>query len=110
MSCGGAAVGFHPRRGLSSSHPSCRLEGITTRLDAALTELEPDAVHILTLRYVQGYKLTEIAGLLGTSRGAVALRFFRVRRRLKKLLARPWREAMKRSNSRESERGCVATR
>jgi RNA polymerase sigma-70 factor (ECF subfamily) len=56
-------------------------------LDAALTELEPDAVHILTLRYVQGYKLTEIAGLLGTSRGAVALRFFRVRRRLKKLLA-----------------------
>ena len=58
------------------------------RLDGVLTELEPDAVHILTLRYVHGYKLTEIAGLLGTSRGAVALRFFRVRQRLKKLLAR----------------------
>ena len=58
------------------------------QLDAALAELEPDAVHILTLRYVHGYKLTEIAGLLGTSRGAIALRFFRVRRRLKKLLAR----------------------
>ena len=57
------------------------------RLDAALAELEPDAVHILTLRYVHGYKLTEIAGLFGTSRGAIALRFFRVRQRLKKLLA-----------------------
>jgi RNA polymerase sigma-70 factor (ECF subfamily) len=57
------------------------------QLDAALAELEPDAVHILTLRYVHGYKLTEIAGLLGTSRGAIALRFFRVRQRLKKLLA-----------------------
>ena len=58
------------------------------QLDAALAELEPDAVHILTLRYVHGYKLTEIARLLGTSRGAIALRFFRVRQRLKKLLAR----------------------
>jgi RNA polymerase sigma-70 factor (ECF subfamily) len=57
------------------------------QLDGVLEELEPDAVHILTLRYVHGYKLTEIAGLLGTSRGAIALRFFRVRQRLKKLLA-----------------------
>ena len=57
-------------------------------LDAALAELEPDAVHILTLRYVHGYKLTEIARLLGTSRGAIALRFFRVRQRLKKLLGK----------------------
>ena len=59
------------------------------QLDAALAELEPDAVHILTLRYVHGYTLTEIAGLLGTSQGAIALRLFRVRRRLKKLLAVP---------------------
>jgi RNA polymerase sigma-70 factor, ECF subfamily len=57
------------------------------QLDAALADLEPDAVHILTLRYVHGYKLTEIARLLGTSRGAIALRFFRVRQRLRKLLA-----------------------
>jgi RNA polymerase sigma-70 factor (ECF subfamily) len=57
------------------------------QLDAVLAELEPEAVHILTLRYVHGYKLTEIARLLGTSRGAMALRFFRVRQRLKKLLA-----------------------
>ena len=75
------------------------------QLDAALAELEPDAVHILTLRYVHGYKLTEIAGLLGTSRGAVALRFFRVRQRLKKLLAvTQRREAMKDFEQRVRER------
>lgn len=56
-------------------------------LDAALAELEPEAVHILTLRYVHGYNNADIAGLLGASRGAVALRFFRVHRRLKKLMA-----------------------
>ena len=36
-------------------------------LDAALSELEPDAVHILTLRCVHGYKLGN-RHLLGTSR------------------------------------------
>jgi RNA polymerase sigma-70 factor (ECF subfamily) len=40
------------------------------QLDGVLTELEPDAVHILTLRYVHGYKLTEIAG--DASAGTVA--------------------------------------
>ena len=57
------------------------------RLDAALAALEPEAVHILFLRYAHGYTDAEIAGLLGTSRGAVTLRLFRVRRRLKKLMA-----------------------
>ena len=58
-------------------------------LDAALAQLEPDAVQMLTLRYVHGYSDAEIAGLLGTSRGAIALRLFRLRRRLRKLLAAP---------------------
>jgi RNA polymerase sigma factor (sigma-70 family) len=57
------------------------------RLDAALAALEPEAVHILFLRYAHGYNDAEIAGLLGTSRGAVTLRLFRVRRRLRKLMA-----------------------
>jgi RNA polymerase sigma-70 factor (ECF subfamily) len=55
-------------------------------LDAALAQLPPEAVQILTLRYVHGYDDTEIAGLLGTSRGAIALRMFRLRSRLRKLL------------------------
>jgi RNA polymerase sigma-70 factor (ECF subfamily) len=55
-------------------------------LDAALAQLEPDAVQLLTLRYVHGYTDAEIAGQLGTSRGAIALRLFRLRRRLKRFL------------------------
>jgi RNA polymerase sigma-70 factor (ECF subfamily) len=58
-------------------------------LDGALAELEPDAVQLLTLRYVHGYSDAEIAGQLGTSRGAIALRLFRLRRRLKRFLVNP---------------------
>jgi len=56
------------------------------RLRAALAQLSPEAVQILVLRYVHGYSDADIARLLGTSRGAVAVRFFRVRARLKKLV------------------------
>jgi RNA polymerase sigma factor (sigma-70 family) len=56
------------------------------RLRAALTQLSPEAVQILILRYVHGYSDADIARLLGTSRGAVGLRFFRLRARLKKLV------------------------
>ena len=56
------------------------------RLRAALAELSPEAVQILVLRYVHGYADADIARLLGTSRGAVGLRFFRLRARLKKLV------------------------
>ena len=56
------------------------------RLRAALAQLTPEAVQILVLRYVHGYSDADIARLLGTTRGAVGLRFFRVRARLKKLV------------------------
>src|SRR5262245_41667790 len=56
------------------------------RLRAALAQLSPEAVQIVVLRYVHGYSDAEIARLLGTSRGAVGLRFFRLRARLKKLV------------------------
>jgi len=56
------------------------------RLRAALAQLRPEAVQIVVLRYVHGYSDADIARLLGTSRGAVGLRFFRVRARLKKLV------------------------
>src|SRR5262245_1776465 len=56
------------------------------RFRAALAHLSPEAVQILVLRYVHGYSDADIARLLGTSRGAVGLRFFRVRARLKKLV------------------------
>jgi RNA polymerase sigma-70 factor (ECF subfamily) len=56
------------------------------RLNTALAELSPEAAQILVLRYVHDYSDAEISKLLGTSRGAIAVRLFRVRARLKKLL------------------------
>src|SRR5688500_14010275 len=55
-------------------------------LDAALAQLDPHSLEILTLRYVHDYSDAEIARMLGVSRGAMALRLFRLRRRLKMLL------------------------
>ena len=50
----------------------------------ALTELNPKAAEIFVLRHVEGYDNSEIAKLLGTSRGTVAVLLFRARARLKK--------------------------
>jgi RNA polymerase sigma-70 factor (ECF subfamily) len=58
------------------------------RLSVALAELSPEAAHILVLRYVHDYSDAEISKLLGTSRGAIAVRLFRLRARLKKSLGR----------------------
>jgi RNA polymerase sigma-70 factor, ECF subfamily len=52
----------------------------------ALTELTPEAVHILILRYVHDYSDAHIARLLGTSRTVIAVRLFRSRARLRKLM------------------------
>src|SRR5262249_17907676 len=56
------------------------------RLNDALAQLTPDAAQILVLRYVHDYSDVEISKLLGTSRGAIAVKLFRVRARLKRIL------------------------
>jgi RNA polymerase sigma-70 factor (ECF subfamily) len=56
------------------------------RVTEAIAELNPNAAHILILRYVHDYSDAEIAKLLGTSRTAIAVRLFRSRARLKRLL------------------------
>ena len=56
------------------------------QLNDALAQLSPEAAQILVLRYVHNYSDAEISKLLGTSRGAIALRLFRLRARLKTLL------------------------
>ena len=48
--------------------------------------MKPEAAQILILRYVHDKSVAEIARLLGVSRGTIALRLFRSRARLKKLL------------------------
>jgi len=58
----------------------------------AIAQLKPRAVEILILRYEHDYSDAQIAQMLGTSRGTIAVTLFRTRARLKKLLARTIRE------------------
>jgi len=53
-------------------------------LREALGELSPRAAEIFVLKHVEGYDNAEIAEMLGTSRGTVAVLLFRARVRLKK--------------------------
>ena len=55
-------------------------------LSRALAQLRPRVVEILILRYTHDYSDAEIAKMLGTSRGVVAVGLYRARARLKKLL------------------------
>ena len=56
------------------------------RLVEAMTSLRPRALEILLLHYKHGYSDAQIAALLGTSRGTIAVTLFRLRVRLRKLL------------------------
>ena len=56
------------------------------RLYEAIAELKPEAAHIVILRYMHNKSDAEIAGMLGVSRGAIALKLFRSRMKLRKLL------------------------
>jgi RNA polymerase sigma-70 factor (ECF subfamily) len=53
-------------------------------LRQALGELNPKAAEIFILKHIEGYDNSEIASMIGTSRGTVAVLLFRARARLKK--------------------------
>jgi RNA polymerase sigma-70 factor (ECF subfamily) len=53
----------------------------------AIAQLKPRTVEILILRHVHDYSDAEIARMLRTSRGTVAVALFRARARLRKLLS-----------------------
>jgi RNA polymerase sigma-70 factor, ECF subfamily len=50
----------------------------------ALGEINPTAAEMFILRYVEGYKVHEIASLLHTTKSTVAVTLFRTRSRLRK--------------------------
>ncbi len=52
-------------------------------LRGALAQLSPKAAEMFVLRHVEGYDNAEIAKMLGTTRGTVAVMLFRARIRLK---------------------------
>jgi RNA polymerase sigma-70 factor (ECF subfamily) len=56
------------------------------RLYQAITQLNRKSAYILILRYLHERSDADIARLLGTSRGVIAVTLFRARKRLKKLL------------------------
>ena len=66
---------------------SSRAEELHRKLYEAIAQLTPKAASILILRYLHNFSDAEIARLLGTSRGVIAVTLFRSRARLKKLLA-----------------------
>ena len=61
-------------------------EATHRKLYEAISELNPKAAEILILRYVHEYSDAQIASLLGTSRGTIAVSLYRSRAYLKKLL------------------------
>jgi RNA polymerase sigma-70 factor (ECF subfamily) len=68
------------------SSESRSAERLHRRLTDALTELNPESVHLLLLRYAHGHSDKQIAELLGATRGAIAVRLLRARARLRKLM------------------------
>jgi len=56
------------------------------RLTEALASLKPRALEILLLHYKHDYSDAQIAALLGTSRGTIAVTLFRLRARLRTLM------------------------
>ena len=61
-------------------------EAMRERLLDAMDKLEPEQADILLLRVERGYSDTEIADLLGKTRGAVAMALHRAKERLKDLM------------------------
>jgi RNA polymerase sigma-70 factor, ECF subfamily len=61
-------------------------EELRSRLREAIGQLKPKATEILLLRYTHNHSDAEIARMLGVSRGTIALKLFRLRARLRKLL------------------------
>ena len=61
----------------------------------AMTGLKPRALEILLLHYAHDYSDAQIATLLGTSRGTVAVALYRIRVRLRTLLSRTWSQGDK---------------
>ena len=66
--------------------PDVASQNAHRRLVDVISGLDPETAEILILRYVHGYTDAEIARLLGLSRGTIAMKVFRSRAHIKKLI------------------------
>jgi RNA polymerase sigma-70 factor (ECF subfamily) len=73
----------------ASSINSGSNEEIEASLLKVVGELDPENVDLLRLRYVDDHSDAEIAKMRGTSRGSIAVRLFRTRTRIRKLMRTP---------------------
>jgi RNA polymerase sigma-70 factor (ECF subfamily) len=72
---------------VAASFPDAQFdEDLHQWLYEAISRLNPSAAEILILRYMNNKSVTEIAGELGVSRTVIAVRLFRTRAQLRKLL------------------------
>jgi len=62
------------------------IENLHHRLYRAMGQLDRGTANMLVLRYVHDYSDAEIGKLIGKSRGVVAVRLYRARARLRKLM------------------------
>jgi RNA polymerase sigma-70 factor (ECF subfamily) len=70
----------------ASSMNSGSNEEIEESLIKVVAELDPESIELLVLRYVDNHSDAEIAKMRGTSRGAIAVRLFRTRSKIRKLI------------------------
>ena len=78
------------RREIAAFQSAARFDEDThVRVFEAIGRLSADAAEVLLLRYMQNKSIAEIARALGVSRTVVAVRLFRSRARLRKLLRAP---------------------
>lgn len=61
-------------------------EEIEASLLKVVAELDPESTELLLLRYVDNHSDADIARMRGTSRGTIAVRLFRTRTRIRKLM------------------------
>jgi RNA polymerase sigma-70 factor (ECF subfamily) len=61
-------------------------EATVESLRAAMTQLKPDEIELLALRYAQDYSDAQIAKMLGHSRMKVALKLYRARGHVKTIM------------------------
>jgi RNA polymerase sigma-70 factor, ECF subfamily len=80
---GGERLDIPDRQG---DEPAGETDDFHERLMHAIAQLKPRAVEILLLHYKHDYSDAEIARLLGTSRGTIAVTLYRLRTRLKSLV------------------------
>jgi RNA polymerase sigma-70 factor (ECF subfamily) len=76
-------AGCHETPSVANDSPD---DALHRELYEAIAKLKPENAEIVILRYVHEKSDVEIARILGVSRGTVALRLFRSRARLKRLL------------------------